>query len=234
MPLVAVPGMDYPQAFSSPTPPDLASSGGAGRARARSHHERDEVVGVIAGLPCEDAGLHHDRQKSYRSNDDVIVRMPGNNNNDDDDNVRPAIFGSAHRRMPSPPYPGIDTTAFDSGPGISSIEGNSSSANAAAATDYSGGGDSFLGFGFHAPPEELWDQQAGGGRGRARSSSYHEADGMDFAEAADASGMGCDLGWGDAAFPGAGDVGAGRGRAGDGEEEDPAQEASCRDDRDGR
>lgn len=237
--------MYFPRAFS---PPLSDPAGAGGRGRTRSHHERDSLsaaaVIAAAGVPHDDPGHHNDDDNSNNNDGDSIYSSSRRPCKSDSDialswkegerkqttaDIFPPTLGEGHDRTRQPPaYPGIDppaaAAAFDSGPGM---EDEMDVDNVYARRE-GGGGDSFLGFGFDDPLEELGGESSGV-RGRTRSTSFQETDELDLeGEGAEAAGGGeggvgscCDLGWGDAADFGEGDMAErGRGRGEEDEEEE--------------
>ena len=240
--------MYFPRAFSLPL---SDPAGASGRGRTRSHHERDSLsaaaVMAATGVPLDDPAHNNDDSSSNtndgdgscssrrpcKSDSDIAIIWKEGERKQATAHIFPTTVGEGHdstrqQQCPPPAYPGIDPTAaaFDSGPGM---EDGMDVANAYARPE-GGGGDSFLGFGFDDALEEL-GVASSGARGRTRSTSFQETDELDLegegaGEAAASGGEGgagnfCDLGWGDAAGFGEGDMAeVVRGRGGEEEEEE--------------
>lgn len=124
----------------------------------------------------------------------------------------------ANKRLPSPPYPGIDTTELDSGPqglglrdsrGADDFFNASTSGNNDHDNNNSGSSSAFKGLGCLGDNDMAHSRTAGGDGscgGRSRSASLHELDDKHAADAnagaeleffGDSAGASvCDLGWG--------------------------------------
>lgn len=172
-----------------------------GRSRATEHLDtKDQLKGF--NLAREISGNHNstsqddlEQSRSSRSTSltAASVLEQRRKSSGDELNVFPTILGPlvGHRRLLSSHFSSThDTNMADNNRSSSFAARGGSVFNSDPGRAMSAGThDSFLGFGFDPPPDELWEEEEeGGSRARSRSASHHEGEGS--------SEGGCDLSWG--------------------------------------